>query len=473
MNRQAQQDVFYAVLAGDQEQLNALWEQYQLALEFGAELLEAAGEALDNMDDYEVGRVTGRIAGEIMLEIALAVTTGGAGNVATKSTTMTNVINKLDNLPNTTIPPAVKAKFGELVQHYSKMATSGMCFVAGTPVHTARGLIPIERIQVGDTVLSRDSKTGEQGYKPVLETFITHPDALYHVTYVLASNAAESGPADYNTLTCTGEHPFYVEGIHEFVPASGLCHGAELRLSSGATAYVTDVQVERGPPGHRLTTYNFAVADWHTYFVGGESTGVWVHNADDGCQVAYGITARVERTTGKRGIEKFKEFLDQTNSPGRRKAVEMTMRQVVSEVMKEVYTEAVSLADVPAVQQLKSLKDSATYGPRLVNKDLAIHHTTPKYLLRRLIQMQNPDWTWDEVLQHADSIADNMPGMLMHQKDHVGSDAEGLASFHRRLTQDAKLPPPPAGSGGQVEFTRGQILDGLRKAYEDSGHGEV
>lgn len=151
----------------------------------------------------------------------------------------------------------------------------------------------------------------------------------------------------------------------------------------------------------------------------------------------------------------------------------MAMRQVVNELMKEAYTEAVDLADVPTVQQLRSLKNSATYGSRLVNKDLAIHHTTPKYLLRRLIQLQNPNWTWDEVRQHANSIADNMPGMLMHQKDHVGIDAEGLASFHRRLTQDAKLPPPPAWSGGQVEFTQQEILDGLRRTYEDSGHGEV
>jgi hypothetical protein len=39
-------------------------------------------------------------------------------------------------------------------------------------------------------------------------------------------------------------------------------------------------------------TYNFEVADWHTYFVG--DAGVWVHNSN----CAYGVSDRPARISG-------------------------------------------------------------------------------------------------------------------------------------------------------------------------------
>ena len=45
-------------------------------------------------------------------------------------------------------------------------------FVAGTLVHTDKGLVPIEQIKVGDRVLSKpESGEGELAYKPVVNTF--------------------------------------------------------------------------------------------------------------------------------------------------------------------------------------------------------------------------------------------------------------------------------------------------------------
>jgi hypothetical protein len=44
--------------------------------------------------------------------------------------------------------------------------------VAGTLVHTDKGLVPIEQLKVGDMVLSKhESNTGEQAYKRVVSTF--------------------------------------------------------------------------------------------------------------------------------------------------------------------------------------------------------------------------------------------------------------------------------------------------------------
>ncbi|MFP3354952.1 Hint domain-containing protein, partial [Pseudoalteromonas sp. SIMBA_153] len=44
-------------------------------------------------------------------------------------------------------------------------------FVAGTLVHTDKGLVPIQELKIGDKVLSKDeSGKGELVYKPVLRT---------------------------------------------------------------------------------------------------------------------------------------------------------------------------------------------------------------------------------------------------------------------------------------------------------------
>ena len=47
------------------------------------------------------------------------------------------------------------------------------CFIAGTLVHTDKGLVPINKIKVGDRVLSRDENNpdAENVYKRVVSTF--------------------------------------------------------------------------------------------------------------------------------------------------------------------------------------------------------------------------------------------------------------------------------------------------------------
>lgn len=46
------------------------------------------------------------------------------------------------------------------------------CFIAGTLVHTDKGLVPINKIKVGDRVLSRDENNpdAENVYKRVVST---------------------------------------------------------------------------------------------------------------------------------------------------------------------------------------------------------------------------------------------------------------------------------------------------------------
>ena len=147
------------------------------------------------------------------------------------------------------------------------------CFVAGTLVATPAGAVPIESVRAGDLVWSRDPDTFLTEPRPVRETYVSHPAELFHV----GVDRDGDHRAD-ETISGTGSHPWYVltPGRVGFVPARELQAGDILSLRDGTRAWVTDKTREVAPPGQTFTTYNFAVADHHTYFAG--QGGVWVHN---------------------------------------------------------------------------------------------------------------------------------------------------------------------------------------------------
>src|SRR5262249_30901768 len=111
--------------------------------------------------------------------------------------------------------------------------TKDLCFPAGTAVLTDHGPVPIERIRVGDRVLSRDPSSGAQGYQRVTELVTTHPEALYRVQYRLVRESrapalmlpearrtfgsdgkrtasGDDDDPDLGVVRSTGNHPFYV-----------------------------------------------------------------------------------------------------------------------------------------------------------------------------------------------------------------------------------------------------------------------
>lgn len=83
------------------------------------------------------------------------------------------------------------------------------CFVAGTPVWTNKGLVPIEQLEVGDFVLSRSDITGEQAYKRVLKTLKTEDQEIRTVNFEGYLNG-EGSEYLYEFVFATKEHPFYV-----------------------------------------------------------------------------------------------------------------------------------------------------------------------------------------------------------------------------------------------------------------------
>jgi hypothetical protein len=123
------------------------------------------------------------------------------------------------------------------------------CLVAGTPVWTASGPRAVERIKVGDLVLSQDAESGELALKPVLRTTIRPRGQTVKIT------------AGQESFEASGGHVFWVSG-DGWRKASELKSGMILHACGGAT------QVTSVKPGSVAETYNLVVADFSTYFIG-------------------------------------------------------------------------------------------------------------------------------------------------------------------------------------------------------------
>ncbi len=123
------------------------------------------------------------------------------------------------------------------------------CFPAGTPILTITGSMPIEKVKVGDRVLSQNPQTGELTYKPV-----------QGVTLRPASPLVEIGVGP-ETIRATRGHPFWVNG-RGWVLAKQLQVGQYLHGIGGA------VPIDRMAEAPAAEAYNLVVSDFDTYFVG-------------------------------------------------------------------------------------------------------------------------------------------------------------------------------------------------------------
>ena len=141
--------------------------------------------------------------------------------------------------------------------------TTMKCFVAGTMILTAAGLVAIENIKAGNKVISTNPETFEVVEKTVLETYVRETTELVHLTI------------NGELIKTTHDHPFYVKDVG-FVSAGELYIGDKLLDSNGNTLLVEDREVEN--LDEPVKVYNFQVEGFHTYHVG-ENTAL-VHNAD-------------------------------------------------------------------------------------------------------------------------------------------------------------------------------------------------
>jgi RHS repeat-associated protein len=137
------------------------------------------------------------------------------------------------------------------------------CFVVGTPIPmTADSYKPIEQVTVGDTVLSRDAQTGTTEAKKVVQTFVHDTEQTLLLSF-----------ANGEQVETTPGHPFFVEG-KGFVLAGRLALGNAIVTRAGPATRLVSIQNKTG----RVRVYNFEVEGFHTYFVGSNNGGLWVHN---------------------------------------------------------------------------------------------------------------------------------------------------------------------------------------------------
>jgi len=123
------------------------------------------------------------------------------------------------------------------------------CLAAGSKIWTASGFQAVDKLKVGDMVLSQNPDTGELALKPVLRTTVRPVSTIYKIH------------AGDDVIECSAGHPFWVAG-DGWVKARDIQPGMELHSVGGAVR-ISDV-VETSEE----QTFNLIIADFNTYFVG-------------------------------------------------------------------------------------------------------------------------------------------------------------------------------------------------------------
>ena len=118
-------------------------------------------------------------------------------------------------------------------------------------------MTPIEKIDVGDRVLSQDQETGELSYKFVLHTTIRPPSP----TLRFGLGGEE--------IVATRGHPIWVVG-------KGWRMAKELEVGDRLCTLRGSVAIKYIKPGIEGRAHNLVVDGFHSYFV--ESSRVLVHD---------------------------------------------------------------------------------------------------------------------------------------------------------------------------------------------------
>jgi len=173
--------------------------------------------------------------------------------------------------------------YGGITEKFTEIT---VCFKAGTPVSTDKGLVNIENIRQGDMVLSVNAATGERGYKKVLQTSKKSGENLVELEI------------DGEKIFVTAEHPFMVtDGSWPWIAASQLNVGQKLQTGTdGKYSTVTGKKFT----SQKGEVYNLSVEDWETYTVGASASVVhnrcWMDNF-----VSVGQTLSLEFYAGPGG----------------------------------------------------------------------------------------------------------------------------------------------------------------------------
>lgn len=148
-------------------------------------------------------------------------------------------------------------------------------FVPGTMVVLADGdRVPIESVEVGDTVLATDPETGESVPREVVATIVGQGEKdLVAVTVDTDGDAGD----ETGVMVATDGHPFWAEEQDRWVEAEGLQSGDALRTPAGKRVEVVSTWAYTDT----RTVHNLTINDLHTYHVSTAGTGLLTHNCPE------------------------------------------------------------------------------------------------------------------------------------------------------------------------------------------------
>ena len=149
--------------------------------------------------------------------------------------------------------------------------SGGGCFLAGTKVMTTMGFKDINKVKIGDMVLTYNEKRGINEYHLVTRKFYFKPNEIDESLYTLSID-------DKTSLQVSSTHRFYVKRKDEFLwlPTKEMQVGDYIRYADGSYHKIINIKNEK------LTkpVYNLTVDDTHNFYVGEQL--ILVHNISCG-----------------------------------------------------------------------------------------------------------------------------------------------------------------------------------------------
>jgi len=167
-------------------------------------------------------------------------------------------------------------------------------FAAGTLVVTPNGLVPIERITVGQHVLSRNERN-----------YADRPQAVSHTMNRQASSYQRLTTED-GSYRVTGEHPVWLQG-KGWTPAAQV-QPDDVLAGERLDSLVIANQAVPQP----LRVYNFSVGRTPSYFVG--TAGIWVHNIS--CDIRVFSKHYKDLESHERGFYAERQIFDELLEKG-------------------------------------------------------------------------------------------------------------------------------------------------------------
>jgi hypothetical protein len=258
--------------------------------------------------------------------------------------------------------------------------------------------------------------------------------------------------------------------------------GDSLTFSSGGQGQVLSLASERAPPGETFTTYNFEVADFHTYFAG--EGGVWVHNFSARfCENLFAATKRVQKElgfgTGSADGKKFKILRATFDKLGHTIDSWVGNRAMAATVFEEMaaYTPG-NHTVVASVKELRAMQGKLKLPREGLKFD--IHHWAEKRIQKALgileeyhdlspgCPLPKKPSAWldrKELAEFAEVFPDKRE--VFHQGDESMSHAIGKKVFNA-------VGLPATFNGAAVEFElQKRLVSELKALYTNADFGHM